>query len=104
MAKSKFTSWGAARWSTWITDHITGDDRHDWHADQWRPKGDNAGQWRLRRDNAIHCSPKQSIAVQCNPRGDDAGRWVTMVWLDSLVFNFVTNKAVVRLIWSLSLL
>jgi len=34
VAKSKSTSWGAARWLTGVTDHITGDDWHDWHADQ----------------------------------------------------------------------
>ena len=27
----------------------------------------------------------------------------TIVWLGSLVFNFVINKAVVHLVWSLSL-
>ena len=34
VVKSKSISWDAARWSIWVTDHVTGSDRYDQHANQ----------------------------------------------------------------------
>jgi len=58
VTKSKSVSWGVARWSTGLTDHITGSDQYNRHADQCQPRGDDAGQCQLRGDDAGQCQPK----------------------------------------------
>ena len=79
VARSKSVSWGAARWLTWATDHVTKSDRHNWHADQYKLRGDDAS--------------------QCKLRGDVDRQ---LVWLGSLELQFVIKGAVVRLNWDLS--
>ncbi len=57
-----------------------------------------------RGDDVRHEETREDDVRHEETRGDDDRRGATMVWLGSLVFNFVINKAVVRLVWSLSLL
>jgi len=80
VTKSRSISKGIAR----SADHVIRSNQHNRHADQCDPRGDDE--------------------IQCDPRGDDERQWSTIVWLDSLEFQFVINKAVICLVWSFSLL
>ena len=68
-----------------------------------KTRGDNVRRWQTMTDDSRQCQKMSEDVRRCQTWGDVDRRWFTMIWLGSLVFNFIINKAVVRLAWSLSL-
>ncbi len=85
-------------WSNIIISHVIQNDQ------QYYKLSDDVRHEETRGDNVRYKKTRGDDVRHEKTRGDD-DRWgATMIWLGSLVFNFIINKAVVRLVWSLSLL
>ena len=81
-----------------INEETWGDDDR-----RWQTMTDDDRRWQTMTDDGRQCQKMSEDVRRCQTWGDDDRRDATMIWLGSLVFNFIINKAVVRLVWSLSL-
>jgi len=80
VAKPILRNWDAVGLAVrWMSDHITRNNRHDRHA-YW---------YLLRGDDAYWCLLRGEDAYQYFPREDDNSRYRSVIWLASLVFNYV---------------